>query len=89
MDSPKNYPQSVYEFGNWLKAHPWIKRVKLPDVVWERYAAQVSLDSRVTPSDGAPLDPVITWRFRQAMITERAWPFREGLFPARMCRRTG
>lgn len=83
------FPESVYEFGDWLKAHPWVKRVKVPDVVWKRYITQITANQRLTASydPHAPIDPVITWRFKQAMIPAFAWNRREGLFPSRFWRR--
>ena len=84
------FPESVYALGDWLKAHPWVKRVKVPDLVWESYAIQIGANLRLTPSydPDAPLEPVITWRMKQAMIAAHAWQFREGLFPTRLWRRS-
>lgn len=80
------FPDSVYEFGDWLKAHPWVKRVKLPDAVFTDYMAQASANARITQEAGY-INPVLTWRFKQAMIPAFAWSQREGLFPARTWRR--
>lgn len=82
-------PVSVYDFGAWLVAHPWIKRVKLPDVIFERYIGQVADDARYGASGfGDPWRlPVLIWRRRQAMIPVSQWWRRDALFPPQMWRR--
>jgi hypothetical protein len=89
LDRETRYPASVYEFGEWLKAHPWVKRVKLPDATFISYMAEVAANLWMPPSYSpyTPIDPVLMWRHKQAMIPESAWHRREGLFPARIWRK--
>lgn len=75
------YPESVYEFGAWLKAHPWVKRVRLDVDTFERYVFEVSADAR-SSDPNEPLHPILTWRMKVAMIRADAWYRREALFPS-------
>lgn len=80
MANTQAFPESVYDFGAQLKAHPWVKRVKLDDATFERYTLQVMSDGRHLPTP-ADLRPVLTWRMRAAMVPESHWQHRRGLFP--------
>lgn len=64
------FPDSVYEFGNWLKAHPCVKRVRLDNRTFERYLSQIwdqhteyyGLDTILTWCDRVKLYPPHLWR---------------------------
>jgi hypothetical protein len=78
-------PESVYEFGAWLKAHPWVKRVKLDTATFERYVSHMEADARLLPESGYPVE-FFTWRSRVAAITDHAWPHRREIWPERCYR---
>ena len=80
------YPDDVYEFGAWLKAHPWVKRVKLDADTFTRYYAQIEADSRFGGHSGLGPDPFFLWRSRVAAILDRAWAHRREIWPERMYR---
>jgi hypothetical protein len=89
LDRETRFPESVYELGEWLKAHPLVKRVKLPNGTFARYMSEVGASVRITPSYDplTPVAPVLMWRHQQAMIPESDWHRRELLFPARIWRK--
>ena len=81
------YPESVFDFGLWLKAHPWIVRVRLDVETFERYVLQLESNSRPLPESGAWPVEFFTWRYRVAVILDRAWSHRRILWPERCYRR--
>jgi hypothetical protein len=90
QDAPQTYPESVYTLGAWLKARPWVKRVKVDTATFWAYIAEVQLSQRLTPSydPHTPIDPVLFWRHQQAIIPESDWYRRESLFPSRIYRKS-
>ena len=84
-----SFPCSVYELGDWLLAHPHVKRLRVPDDVWRDYFDEVVVRARLTAParDGAFEKPVITWRRHQALIASHAWYQRDALFPSSQWRR--
>jgi hypothetical protein len=81
------YPDSVYEMGAWLKAHPWVKRVKVDTETFWAYITEAQVNQRINYSPESHTFPVLMWRHQQAMIPESDWYRREALFPARIWRR--
>ena len=83
------FPESVFQFGEWLVDRPWIKRVRLPDDVFARYMGEVWADLRVTADFdlNRPIFPVLMWKHKQAMIPSSDWFRRDALFPPSMWRR--
>jgi hypothetical protein len=82
-----NWPESVYEFGAWLKAHPAVLRVKLPLAIYERYSSELALSARFIPGTQCGYDRgFFTWRMVAAAFNEHAWPHRYKLFPRRIAK---
>jgi hypothetical protein len=76
-------PESVYAFGDWLRAHPWVKRVKLPRDVFKRYTAELSQSARYFGHSYGPepFEPYFTWRGQQAAFPPETWADRHRWWP--------
>lgn len=81
------FPHSVFDFGAWLRAHPWVKRVKVPASDFARYVGQLEADLRITSELPTTLLPCFTWRRVQAAILDSAWRQRRALFPDHLYRK--
>lgn len=89
------FPQSVYEFGDWLVAHPYVTRVRLDVPTFARYLAELDGDLRFgaylisepIASRLTPLDRYFTWRNSQAVFHDYSWADRRSLWPPHMYRR--
>ena len=82
----KSFPESVYEFGDFLVAHPWIVRVKLDRDTMVRYLAELSCDQFMPFGREPVVDYYFTWKRRVACILADKWPHRYDIWPPRAYR---
>jgi hypothetical protein len=80
-----SFPESVYEFGAWLKAHPWVTRVRVPLDTFERYCLQLDANAMVVTKTPWP-SYHFTWRHKVAAIVDHAWPHRREIWPSHVYR---